>query len=74
MDLTNTRSLILARQDKEIGQTFKRIDDLISAAKVKKVTLSPKVYNKIISYFPAEMKRRIGKEFEYKEAVICPLP
>lgn len=73
MDLTNTRSLITAKEDKEIGSTFKRIDDLIKSSQVKKITLSPKVYNQIISYFPAEMQRRLQNGFEYKESMICPL-
>lgn len=73
MDLTNTRSLATAKENKEIRDTFHRIEGLITCGKVKKVTLSPKVYNQIISYFPIEMQRRIQNGFEYKESIICPL-
>jgi hypothetical protein len=73
MDLTNTRSLEAARKSRKIGDLFNRIDDLIKNSKVKKITLSCKVYNEIIEHFPTEMKRRLQDGFEYKESTICPL-
>jgi hypothetical protein len=73
LDVSTSKHLNRARDNKEIEKTFSRIDELIAAAKVTRITLSGKMYSEITSHFPNDMRMHMLDGFQYKDSTIIPL-
>jgi hypothetical protein len=69
IDVTNSKYLDNARRNKDIKKTLDKID-LLRSVRTTRVTLEPKIFNLIVSYFPIDLQMHIMHGFLYKEMTV----
>ena len=72
-DITNTKFLEKALENKEVKELFKKIEELLSVTNVKKVTINPKVYNEIFKLLPINYRPDALSGMQYKTVALVPL-
>lgn len=70
LDVTNSKYIVRAKENREHQETFSRIDSLAHEFKVKRIVLGKKKYNDIVDFFPTELKVKLGDGFLYKDVLI----